>query len=178
MKQQATIDALTLQLSETTKRLGALESKESSTEQIETRLTHVESTVGKWDTEMSAIQLINDTVNKFNNRILLLEKFHHVDDASMQGYITGLPQLISNAMRDRIYYDSSCMDNSCTYPIEKESLIIDDPATYYIGSSNYNILNYITEEKIKEITLNAYNQQKSDKVNYKNIYNPTFWSNE
>ena len=27
----------------------------------------------------------------------------------------------------------------------------------------------VTEEKIKEITLNAYNQQKSDKVNYKNI---------
>lgn len=178
-EQQITIDNLTSQLaevnnqlSETTKRLEALENKENSTEGIESRITKVESIIGEWDDERSVIRLINDLDNTFNKRVLLLEKINKVDEASIQEYINNLPQHISNAIWHAVNIDSNqgCgyspypNQNNCTYPIEKDSLTV-----YNIGSNNYDIFNYISEEKFKELVINAYNENKSDKVTYKNI---------
>lgn len=173
-KQQITIDNLTEQLadvnnqlSETSTRLEALENKENSTEGIETRLTKVENIIGQWDSEMSVIQYLNDLDYRFNKRVLLLEKINKVDDLSIQEYINNLPQLISNAIDRKISNDSYCWSN-CTYPIQKDSLVL-DPASANIGSNNYNIFDFITEEKFKEHVINAYNEKQSDKVIYKNI---------
>lgn len=182
-KQQITIDNLTSQLtevnnqlSETSKRLAALESKENGTDGIETRLTKVENIIGQWDSEMSVIQYLNDLDNRFNKRVLLLEKINKVDSISIQKYMTRLPEEISNAISNKIYWDlnNGCgyssypNQNNCTYPIEQESLTL-DPASTMIGSFNYNIFDYISEEKLKELVINAYNEKKSDKVIYKNI---------
>ncbi|MFB3164710.1 hypothetical protein ABLO26_25450 [Neobacillus sp. 179-J 1A1 HS] len=183
-EQQITIDNLTSQLtevndklSETTKRLEALESKENSTEGIETRLTKVESNIGDWIYDRPIRKLIDeheDTLGHLSNRISLLEKINKVDEASIQEYINNLPQNINNAISMQIYNDSfyGCgyspyppYQNNCTYPIEKDSLIVQGN----IGSNNYNIFNYMSEEKFKELVINAYNENKSDKVTYKNI---------
>jgi hypothetical protein len=169
-KQQTTIDNLTFQLADVTKRLESLESKESNTEEIEPRLTRIESIIGEWDTEMSVIQYLNDLDNRFNKRVLTLEKIHRLDYGSIQEDIKNLPQHISNVISGNIYYHSSTCggsySNNCTYPIAMESLNVYGST---IGSIQYNIFDYITEEKIKEIALNAYNQFESDKVIYQNI---------
>lgn len=57
---------VTNQLSETKKRLEALESKENIIEGFEPRLIRVENIIGHWDTEMSIVQYLNDPDNRFN----------------------------------------------------------------------------------------------------------------
>ncbi len=168
-KQQITIDNLTAQLTEinkqlsdTTNRLEALESKDSSVEGFETRLTKVENTIGEWDTEMSVIQYLNDLDNRFNKRVLALEKLSGIDDESIQKKLNSIPQSILSAINGAIEDDlRGCQYYSCTYPMQKEKIRI-----YNIGSFNFNILDYITVEEINEIALTTYNQQKNDKINY------------
>ncbi|WP_066320914.1 hypothetical protein [Bacillus sp. FJAT-29814] len=166
-KQQITIDILTAQLTEvnkqlsdTTKRLEALESKDSSTDGFEARLTKVENIIGEWDTELSVIQYLNDLDLRFNKRILALEKLSGIDDESIQRILNSIPQAISSSIK-RTIEDDIRFCYSCTFPIQKEKIMI-----YNIGSFNFNILDYITVEEIKEIALATYNQQKSDKINY------------
>jgi hypothetical protein len=171
-EQQTTIDNLSLQLAEVTKRLEALDSKESNTEKIDSRLSKVETIIGEWDDERSVIRLIYDLDSSFNKRVSLLEKINKVDAASIQEYINNLPQHISNEIWRTVYYDSNngCgyspypNQNNCTYPIEKDSLTF-----YNVGSNNYDIFNYISEEEFKKLVIDAYNENKSDKVIYKNI---------
>jgi hypothetical protein len=67
MKQQADIESLKSQLSDTTKRLEALESKQSNTDQFDTRLTHLENSIGAWNTNKTVKQLIDDTNNTLSN---------------------------------------------------------------------------------------------------------------
>lgn len=137
----------------------------------------LQSQLSDINNRLAELENAPDSKSLFEERISNLEKANKMDEASIQKYISSqLPQRLVEVMFSTMYADvSSC---PCTQPVEKEALVL---TGYNIGSTNYDLFKYLTEDQLKEVSTNAYKETKTkhylfadDKLVYQKILIPVF----
>jgi DNA repair exonuclease SbcCD ATPase subunit len=144
---------------------------------LKKEISDLKSISSSMNQRLTELENAPESTTQFEERISNLEKANKMDEASIQKYISSeLPPRLAEVMFSIMYYDvSSC---PCTQPVEKEALVL---TGYNIGSTNYDLLKYLTEDQLKEIATNAYKNTKTkhylfadDQLVYQKILIPVF----